>query len=177
MSVFSPRDFCFHCKLDGILYRSLVVSNNSQTSLFNNKVCLTATITTSIRFVHGNNIYEGKKCAEIVPPRDGTTRVQSFSVDEYFCVSVMTVFGGEYEKCFYLQRWWWWWWWCRYRDGIYKQTSMCSLHSIEFLYNAPSIRVPVHTYSIYRYIQHTRRSETFVDSSFLVSPRLAIVFH
>jgi len=82
-------------------------------------------------------------------PRDGTTRVQSFSVDEYFCASIMTVFGCVYEKCFYLQRWWWWW--CRYRDGIYKQTSMCSLHSIEFLYNAPSTRTCTHVQHIYIY--------------------------
>lgn len=148
MSVFSPHDFCFCCKLDGIPYRSLVVSNNSQTSPFNNKVS-DRNNNNQYQVCSRENRRKKKKCAEIVPsrrydegPKFLSGRIFLCSDNDGFWWCVCTD-----EKCFYL-----WWQWCRYRGGIYKQTSMCSLHSIEFLYNAPPTRTCMYVRYIYIYI-------------------------
>lgn len=109
---------------------------------------LTATITTSIRFVHGK-IDERKKNAPKSFPRDGTTRVQSFSVDEYFCAPIMTVFGGV---CVLTRN--------VFTCGgsgvvtavVYTNKLRCAVYIRLNFCITPLLRVPVCTYAIYIYI-------------------------
>lgn len=111
-----------------------------------------------------------KKCAEIVPSRRydegpkflGGRIFLCFNNDGFLAVCVLTrnVFtcsggGGGVVTAI-----------------VYTNKLRCAVYIRLNFYVTPLLR------SVYIYIYtHTRGSETFVDSSFHVSPRLAIVFH